>query len=200
MTSLSIIIPTIGRSTLMRALRSVIRELLPGDQIIVVGDGERPRARRICETFASVEYYETLPTGLWGHAQRNFGMEKAVGTHLAFLDDDDIWIEGARQQIEAAMKVHPDRPIFFRMNHMKRILWADQELRYGNVSTQMFLFPNDHGRLAKWRPNPEDPDGRGGDYLFAKDTVALYPPGSHVFVDAVIATLFEHSNGSTRMT
>ena len=160
----------------------------------MVGDGVQQKARDISGKMEAVEYHDGPESRCWGHAQRNFGMEKATGTHLAFLDDDDVWLTGARRQLGAAMKDHPDRPVFFRMEHHYRVLWADPEIRYGNVSTQMYLFPNHKGHMATWKPNPSDPDGRGGDFLFAMDTVALYQKAP-VFVDAIIAKLFYHSKG-----
>lgn len=200
--SLALIIPTLGRPTLERTLMSVIFQVRGLDQVIVVGDGDQPGARRIVDDFPGVEYHETpAPTRCWGHAQRNLGMQKAWhATHLAFLDDDDLWMPGARGHLEDAMRRHPDRPVFFRMRHQGRILWQKPELAPGNVSTQMFLFPADPGRLASWGPDPSRPRGMGGDYLFARDTVALYPPGTAVFLEPVVAVLLHHSRGNPAST
>jgi hypothetical protein len=193
--ALSIIIPTLGRKTLGRALSSVVREIRPEDQVIVVGDGPQPAARESVSKLISVEYYETEPSKCWGHAQRNLGMEKAIGTHLAFLDDDDVWLTGARRLIGETLKDHPERPIFFRMQHRNSILWHTKRIAFANVSTQMYVFPNIKGRLASWRSNPESVDGRGGDFLFAKETAVLWPPDAPIFMEHVIAKLYAHSEG-----
>ena len=45
---LSIIIPTIGRATLARTLATIAaQDLLPGDEVLVIGDGRQPEAERI---------------------------------------------------------------------------------------------------------------------------------------------------------
>lgn len=193
--SLSLIIPTLGRPTLLRALRSVVPQLFCRDEVIVVGDGEQPVAREIAREFHQVVYLETEGTSCWGHAERNLGMKKATGTHLAFLDDDDVWLPGARSHIEAASAAFRDQPVFFRMEHGERTIWVEKEVRYCNISTQMYLFPNVAGKLGTWRHNPDTAHGSGGDYLFARDTVDKYPAGASVFADAVIAKLFFHSEG-----
>lgn len=196
-TSISVIIPTIGRRSLERALASIVWQLGPLDEIILVGDGPQKLARRISMAFPGISYYETEPTRCWGHAQRNLGMSVAKGSHLCFLDDDDIWLPHGRESIKNGLHEDPDKLLFFRMKHMKKTLWKTREIAYGNVSTQMYVFPNDPHKLAIWRPRPDTENGGGGDFLFALETAALWPPGSTVFIEDMVAQLFEHSIGST---
>jgi glycosyltransferase involved in cell wall biosynthesis len=192
--SLSVIMPTIGRGSLDRAVKSVVPQLLDGDELVVIGDGPRPNARAVVENRPRVRYDETPLTLCWGHAQRNHGMKIALGTHLAWLDDDDIWLPGARREIQKATVAHPNTPIFFRMQHRNSVIWRSKEVLVGNVSTQIFVFPNLSDKLPEWGRHPETKDGGGGDFLFAAETVRRYG-GNQIFLEPLIAKLFDHGKG-----
>jgi glycosyltransferase involved in cell wall biosynthesis len=193
--SLSIIIPTLGRPSLKGALESVVPQLGTADQVIVVGDGSQPLAKQISASYEKAIYLETVPTRCWGHEQRNLGMSAAKGGHLAFLDDDDIWLPRARIAIDRGIMGNPEKLLFFRMQHRNRTIWKTRDLAFANISTQMYVFPNAPEKLARWRPRPEGENGMGGDFLFGVETAALWPEGSAVFLTDVIARLFEHSEG-----
>jgi glycosyltransferase involved in cell wall biosynthesis len=155
----SVIVPTSGRSTLLGTLESIVSQLEPGDEVIVVRDG----------------------AGDWGHSARNGAMPRAKGTHLLFQDDDDQYANGALAEMRRFAREQPDRIGIFRMRYLDgRVLWADPELRYKNVSTQTFLIPNVPGKLGRW-----ECDGvRDGDFVFIEQTVALQ--GDPVFCDHVV--------------
>lgn len=166
--NLSIIVPTLGRPTLARTLSSLV--LQPGDEWIVVGDGVRPEARAICKAHdarpGQIHYFETPETLFYGHAQRTFGMQQAHGTHLAFMDDDDVYVVRARQWMELATIRTADKPIIGQVTDRNGMfIWRTKELKLGNISTQMGLFPNVPERLGVW--GAKTPRGvRGGDLDF----------------------------------
>ncbi|MGJ9371573.1 glycosyltransferase family 2 protein [Nesterenkonia sp. CF4.4] len=89
--SLTAIIPTVGRRSLKRAVRSVLRQTWDTTVLVVL---DRP------ENAASVERLLTglphtmviTPGGLGGAGARNLGVRRASTTHVAFLDDDDEWV------------------------------------------------------------------------------------------------------------
>jgi len=155
----SVIVPTAGRATLLGTLESIVGQLEPGDEVIVQRDG----------------------AGDWGHSARNDAMARAKGTHLLFQDDDDQYANGAIAEMRGFAREQPDRIGIFRMRYLDgRLLWADPELRYKNVSTQTFLIPNVPGKLGRW----ESDGKRDGDYVFIEETVALQ--GDPVFCDHVV--------------
>jgi len=159
--NLSIIVPTLGRHTLARTLASM--PLRPGDEWIVVADGEQPHARTTCEAMSQVRYFETPVTHHYGHAQRAFGMRQARGTHIAFMDDDDVYVPGAREQMET---VACDRPVIGQVTDRNgAVIWRTPELKLGNISTQMGLFPNVPEKLGVWGAKTA-PGVRGGDLDF----------------------------------
>lgn len=164
--TLSIIVPTRGRKTLERTLRSISGQLQPGDEVIVLRD----------------------ETGDSGDSARMSGMERARGSHLAFMDDDDVYRPGALEKMRRFARDHPGRIGIFKMQHpVGTTHWRDGEpvLRYANVSTQNFLIPNLPGRLGRWTDRPPRPGGGvyDGDYAFIARTVELQ--GEPLFVDEV---------------
>lgn len=194
--SLSIIIPTLGRPSLQATLDSLRPQLSPVDEVIVVADGPSSDAARMAQA-AGARYEETAPTRAWGHAQRNAGMRMAQGDFLAFLDDDDVAASDALQTMRGAMLEDPTRPCVFRMTHHGRVLWKTPAISFGNVSTQMYLFPNDPNRLASWSVHPGYRDGAGGDFCWLRDTAKLYPKGAIRWRTEIVAVLERHRRGKT---
>jgi glycosyltransferase involved in cell wall biosynthesis len=167
---LSIVVPTLGRPTLPRTLASIAQQLGPEDEVIVVADaaGDVDGAVRALVVLQGArwrfERSSRSAPGL-GNAQRMRGIELARGTHLLFMDDDDVYAAGA---LESMRDAACDRPVIFRMDATSvglGVLWADPELRYANVGTPMFVVPNEPGRLGEWRPQTTY-WGEGADFTF----------------------------------
>jgi len=166
MARLSIVIPTLGRPTLAATLQSC----KDADEVIVVLDKARGATELACRLTENARLIE----GSWGvtggHAGRVEGIKIATGTHLAFMDDDDVYTPGA---VDLMREAACDVPVIFRMDHYRHgILWRDREVRFGNVSTQMYVVPNDSERLGTWTPHIPGLPEPGGDYTFMAETVA----------------------------
>jgi glycosyltransferase involved in cell wall biosynthesis len=179
--SLSVVIPTLGRPSLERTLRSCA----DADEIVVVLDTARGATELPCALPSNAVYVE----GCWGitggHGGRQAGIQRATGTHLAFFDDDDVYAPGA---ISLMRDAACDRPVIFRMDHYAHgILWRDREVRFGNVSTQMYVVPNDPARLGTWEPHVPGIPEPGGDYTFIAGCVERM--GEPVWREEVIAVL-----------
>lgn len=160
----SIIVPTAGRATLARTLASFTSDLEPGDEVMVLrSDGE------------------------YGNEARDSAMGRAAGSHLLFMDDDDVYTENALPTIRQAVAVDPDRVHVFRMvNFDRNILWTDPDLRAANVGTPMVCIPNQPARLGRWS-NPLGPisdfgfitrtmELRGDQPVFHEEVVAVVRP------------------------
>jgi glycosyltransferase involved in cell wall biosynthesis len=157
----SVIVPTRGRRSLAATLDSVAEQLQPGDELLV-------RCTRD-EDF--------------GNAARRSLIERAVGTHLVFIDDDDQLARGALATMRGVAVEHPGRVAIFRMCYLDgRVLWHDPVLRERNVSSQMFLVPNVPDKLGRWE-NPEYP--RMADWSFIAETVRLQ--GEPLFREEIVA-------------
>ena len=158
MATFSIIVGTAGRRTLRRTLHSITSQLEPGDELFVLRDD----------------------SGDAGDTPRNQTMHRAAGSHLLFMDDDDVYVRGAFAKMRRFADENPGRIGIFRIEYTtgpKR--WGVPELRNRNVSTQNFLVPNVPGKLGVW-------EHRGtvhGDYVFVEETARLQ--GEPIFVDEV---------------
>jgi len=159
---LSIIIPTTGRDSIARTLASITPQLRHGDEVVIERDA----------------------SGDWGATPRTRGQERASGTHLLWMDDDDAYVPGALDTIRAAIRETPTRPQIFRFRReqgINDVLPRSPNVVVGNVSTQMCCFPNDPAMLGTWGVRYE------GDFDFIASTLALYPAGAVVFRPEVIA-------------
>ena len=92
---ISTIIPTIGRTTLARAVYSVLEQQFQGDEceVIVVNDSGRDLPFEDWQKFPNVRMVCT--NRLNRSIARNTGAAIATGQYLHFLDDDDWMLPGA---------------------------------------------------------------------------------------------------------
>ena len=89
----SVVIPTLGRASLERALQSVSSQTRPPNEIWVIDNGptdRHPETRRVADS--SGVNYRSIPPFSGPGATRNMGAWCADGDLVAFLDDDD-WFE-----------------------------------------------------------------------------------------------------------
>jgi glycosyltransferase involved in cell wall biosynthesis len=97
----SVIIPTFNRATYLDlAIKSVVNQTYKNIEIIVVDDGsDNNYAEAICSHYPTCNYYYKQNGGL--SSARNFGIQKAKGDFIAFLDDDDEFIaEKTEKQLQ----------------------------------------------------------------------------------------------------
>jgi glycosyltransferase involved in cell wall biosynthesis len=91
----STVIPTIGRSSLSRAVESVLQQDFAHDEfeVIVVNDSGNPLPQ---EPWMDLERVTLLTTNRLNRSvARNTGAAVARGKYLHFLDDDDWMVSGA---------------------------------------------------------------------------------------------------------
>jgi glycosyltransferase involved in cell wall biosynthesis len=92
MPKISAIIPTYNRSGMVKeAISSVLAQTEPNLEVIVVDDGSTDDTRIVVESLADkrVSYFYKNNAG--PASARNFGLSKATGQYVAFLDHDDLW-------------------------------------------------------------------------------------------------------------
>jgi len=95
----STIIPTVGRSSLVRAVESVLQQHLPdgGFEVIVVNDSGKPLPKAGWQTSERVQIINTNKRER--SVARNTGAAAAKGMYLHFLDDDDWVVPGGYQHL-----------------------------------------------------------------------------------------------------
>jgi hypothetical protein len=182
---LTVVIPTLGRPGLAAAVASCAG----ADQVVVVADSARGPVT-LPPLPANASALEVVG-GDHGYTARTAGIHAATGTHLAFLDDDDVYTPDAI----GLFKHHACAlPVIFRMDHYHHgILWRDPVLEFGNVSTQMFVVPNDRERLGTWAPHVPGLQEPGGDYTFLRGCCERM--GEPVWRDEIVAVLRPDTRG-----
>jgi hypothetical protein len=97
--AVSVVIPTVGRASLRRAVESALQQTSPPMEVIVVLD-------RDCEPDLprSTTIRVLRTTGAVGPSSaKHIGIESANGNIIALLDDDDVWrSEKLERQLAAA--------------------------------------------------------------------------------------------------
>ncbi len=155
--TLSIIIATSGRPTLIRTLQSLAPQLEHGDELLVIRRDDAPK----------------------GNTTRDEAMPRAAGSHLWWADDDDVATDDALAIIRREVGRDPGAVHVFRMegdvyhDGVRRVLWEDPAIRFGNVGGSMVVVPNIPGCLGTWEHPPVD----GGDFHFLSGTLALLGRG-----------------------
>lgn len=106
----SVIIPTFNRfKYVFNAINSVKNQTYKNIEIIVVNDGSAQKqyyeydwkGNNIEIIHLEKNSKEVFGFSVPGGYQRNFGIKKATGKYIAFLDDDDVWMP---QKIELQLK------------------------------------------------------------------------------------------------
>lgn len=120
----SVIIPTYNRRDfLVRAVRSVLAQDLATIEVIVVDDGGADDSGEAIQALQDgrVQYF-WVPNGERGRA-RNFGVGKAKGDYVVFLDSDDWMSETHLSDLHRRILLAPERVVLFSYGHLVR----DQE-------------------------------------------------------------------------
>jgi glycosyltransferase involved in cell wall biosynthesis len=194
--TLSFVVPTAGRPSLRRTLESAAPQILPGDEVVVVGDtcdGPLPRTEAICRDFPFARYLEHAGEDhWWGHPQFEAGQAAARGDWLGAQDDDDIWTPGAFAAMRAAIAhcgAEP-RPLLFRFRSYwgGAVFWhtpGPEWVRRGHIGGHCLVTPNLPGKLG-------DRHVRGiyryeADFDWIADTLRKWAPVQPLWCDTIIA-------------
>lgn len=90
----SVIIPTYNRGWVVKeAVDSVLAQNFKNFELIVVDDGSTDHTREILNAYrGSIKLFHQANKGV--SAARNRGISEASGDCVAFLDSDDLWLQG----------------------------------------------------------------------------------------------------------
>lgn len=111
----SVVIPVYcGAATIRRALASAVRQTWPPQEIIVIDDGSPDdtaevvrRFGRDCRPASEVPVRLIRQPNRGAGAARNAGIREARGNWVAFLDDDDLWLETKLEKQREAILATP---------------------------------------------------------------------------------------------
>ncbi len=103
----SVIMPVFnGAAFVEEAIASILPQLGPVDEIIVVDDGSTDATSELLAAFAP-RVTVLQGRGEGPSAARNIGIAAARGQFIAFLDHDDLWPPGRHQALMAALNADP---------------------------------------------------------------------------------------------
>lgn len=107
----SIIVPVYNvEPYLKKCLDSLIFQTYPDIEIIIVDDGSTDRCPQICDEYAEkdsrVRVFHKKNGGL--SDARNFGMKKAEGEYIVFVDSDDYIKEESCETFDRMLLANPD--------------------------------------------------------------------------------------------
>lgn len=142
--SVGVVIPTRGRETLARSVRSALAQTYPPDVVVVVIDGPRqllaPDALPPDDRVVVIVAGERRGPG----SARNRGAARACTDLVAFLDDDDYWaptkVEAQVEAILAAREAGAEHALVFTRQTMvtpqghpvmlwpRRVIGADEQV------------------------------------------------------------------------
>lgn len=106
--AVSVVVPSIGRPELIRALNSVRAQTADADvEVIVVDDsGRKDRLPNGAQAIADMVI--RTAGGVGGSGARNLGISRASGDYVALLDDDDEWMPHKLEAQLALLRSAPD--------------------------------------------------------------------------------------------
>jgi glycosyltransferase involved in cell wall biosynthesis len=156
----SVITPTWQRHDLLttRCIPSVERQTGVAVEHIVVSDGPDPELTRImADTFPEVRFFE-LPEHSedrhWGNPARLYGLDRAEGGYIAYLDDDDAYRPNHCELHSQVLDLDPS--IGLTISRM-RSYQAGNEVEIGhgvpgmgNLGTPMVVHRRELLEIASW--------------------------------------------------
>lgn len=108
MLKLSIIIPVYNTEKhIKKCLESLVKQKMQDFEIVVVNDGSTDNSEQIIQDYISnnqnikIKYYKKENGGL--SSARNYGVEKAIGKYISFIDSDDYIDENLYKNLEKYM-------------------------------------------------------------------------------------------------
>ena len=194
---LSLICPTLGRNSLLPLLKTVVKQLKPGDEFIIVADGPiSPEATELLTLTPKVcpqVKFIPLPVriGDYGCTPCDLAIGLAEGDAVFFIGDDDRVADNAFETIRRALIAQPDRPHLFSMYHTNRVL--GRTLASCQVSGQQIVIPRDMSKMPKMADVSED-QWLVSDWVFITKVHEAWDRTT-VFHDDIIAYLDKQNFG-----
>ena len=117
-----------AEKTIEKCLNSILDTQYNDYEIILINDGSIDNTEKIIELFASdkIKYYKKTNTGVAD--SRNFGIEKAKGDYITFVDSDDYvssnYFEGIDKYINEGVDIIKRKGIIVKENKEEKIKGA----------------------------------------------------------------------------
>jgi glycosyltransferase involved in cell wall biosynthesis len=118
----SVIIPTYNRAGFIRrTIQSVLSQQYKNFEVIIVDDGSTDNTDEVVGNFEFSNLYYFKTANLERGAARNFGISKAKGDYITFLDSDDLLYNNYLSNAADALSSQ-GMPVFFHQGYeIKRL-------------------------------------------------------------------------------
>lgn len=139
----SVIIPVYNnKDWLKEAVESVLKQTYLNYEILIIDDGSTEDIRDEYLNNNCIHYYRNSNHGV--AYSRNYGIEKAKGKYVAFLDSDDFWcpqkIERQVELMETNKSVWSQHNYYYFDDKKKKNIGIINTYKYkGNIKRHLFL-------------------------------------------------------------
>ena len=129
---ISIIIPVYKVEKYIRkTLDSVIEQIIPDVEVILVDDGSPDNCGKICDEYAEkfnfIKVIHQQNSGV--SVARNRGVKETSGEYIMFLDSDDLLDDGFLKEINSRLSENADIYTFgFKFIDEARVLWIPYKI------------------------------------------------------------------------
>ena len=100
-----------GEKFVAEAVESVLKQILPSDEIIVINDGSTDNTLEILSQYPELKVISQENKGI--AYSRNKAIELATGKYLTFIDADDLWHPNKSYQQFSYLEQNPAIDIVF---------------------------------------------------------------------------------------
>jgi len=128
---ISVVVPLYNKeSYVANAIQSVLSQSYPALEVLVVDDGSTDSGPERVErlSYTKVRLIRKENGGV--SSARNMGIQEARGEYVAFLDADDIYLDGFLEEIVKLIKAFPDARVYATSFYKQ---WPDGRRQRGYI-------------------------------------------------------------------
>ena len=126
----SIILPTYNHGYILwRAILSVLSQTYPFFELIIIDDFSKDGTEKLVKTFSDprIKYFK-LKKHSGASKARNFGLKKAKGELIAYIDADNQWYPDFLETFYKAFKKYPKKVLIFsKKNYRLKVVDEDSK-------------------------------------------------------------------------
>lgn len=157
--TLSILIATTGRSSLLVMLESLKNQLSKDDWVYIVSDGPwfHQKVNNILSNFTGYScnlevIYESENLGYYGHGVRNKYQTRLKGDYILHADDDDIYGDNSIESVKKSIREKGGKMLLFKIYdpHKNKYYWETPVLALNNIGTPCGAIPNIPQKMGRW--------------------------------------------------
>lgn len=109
----SVIMPLYNKQdTVIESIQSVLAQSVHDFELIVVDDGSKDKSAERAESIFDPRISVLRKKNGGVSAARNYGVERAKGDYICFLDADDLWLPNHLQAIQELITTVPDAGLY----------------------------------------------------------------------------------------